>query len=222
LRIRGHLSESFLRKIICALALCICGPALAQEASVPSQQAVSRKVDGNAVAYEALLDARTYVSFPIDRAGTIRIEGLTETFDGIHCADPDPARHAWGWTFDKFKALFEADGGYVSRGNPVRIADGFVPATRGILTAVLIDAGKYGPGSPAIPGPNTVEMTRAKWLEFRRIANSTPGITVAAVGKGGTLSFTGSSGYLVLFMNDRADAYTIHQGAVCVRAIVSP
>jgi hypothetical protein len=208
-----------LRKIICALALCICGPAFAQEASVPSQQAVSRKVDGNAVAYEALLDARTYVSFPIDRAGTIRIEGLTETFDGIHCADPDPARHAWGWTFDKFKALFEADGGYVSRGNPVRITDGFVPATRGILTAVLIDAGKYGPG---VPGSNTVEMTRAKWLEFKRIANSTPGITVAAVGKAGSLPFTGSSGSLVLFMNDRADGYAAHQGAVCVRAIVSP
>ena len=191
---------------------------------MPVQQGASRKVDGNAVAYEALLDARLYVSFPIDRKGTIRIEGLTETFDGVRCADPDPARHAWGWTFDKFKALFEADGGFVSKGNPVRIVDGFIPgsATRGVLTAVLIDSGVYGAANPPIPGPNNVDMTRARWLEFKRIANATPGITVTAVGKSAALPFTGSSGHLVLFMNDRADAYTIHQGAVCVRAIVSP
>ena len=213
-----------MRKLIYLLAVCLCGPAVAQEAAVPFQQGGARKVDGNSVAYEAILDARKYVSFPIDRKGTVRIEGLTETFDGVHCADPDSTRHAWGWTFDKFKALFEADGGFVSRGNPVRITDGFVAAgtnaTRGILTAVLIDTGAYGAAN--IPGPNNVDMTRAKWLEFRRIANTTPGITVTAIGKGGTLPFTGSAGHLVLFMNDRADAYPSHQGSICVRAVVSP
>lgn len=187
---------------------------------MPVQQGFSRKVDGNAVAYEAILDARAYISFPIERAGKIRIEGLTETFDGVHCADPDPARHAWGWTFDRFKALFEADGGFVSRGNPVRITDGFVAAgtnaTRGILTAVLIDSGA---ASGSLAG--TAEMTRPKWQELKRLAG-TPGATVTAVGKGAVLPFTGTAGHLVLFMNDKADGYAAHQGSICVRAIVSP
>ncbi len=87
--------ESFLRKFVFALALCICGPAFAQEVSVPFGQGGSRVTNGKAVSHQVILDARMYVSIPIDRAGTVTIEGLTETFDGVRCADPDSTRHAW-------------------------------------------------------------------------------------------------------------------------------
>jgi hypothetical protein len=227
--------ESFLRKIIHALAICICGPAFAQEISVPFEQGGSRAVDGKAITREIMLDARMYTSLPIDGAGTLKIEGLTETFDGVHCAGTDQQRHAWGWTYDNLKALFEADGAYAAGRQPMQISDGFLSSgaslRRGILTAVLIDAGKYGQsGYPPIPGMNNVDMTRSRWLEFRRIANSTPGITIAAVGKQGTLAFNGAKGYLVLFMNDRIDvggtangrAYAGHQGSICVRVSINP
>jgi len=219
--------ESFLRKFVFALALCICGPAFAQEVSVPFGQGGSRVTNGKAVSHQVILDARMYVSIPIDRAGTVTIEGLTETFDGVRCADPDSTRHAWGWTFDKFKALFEADGGYVAKGQPVLISDGFLPgsSTRGILTAVLIDTEKYGQsGRPPIPGINNVDMSRSKWVEFKGIANATPGVTVAAIGKDAKLTFAGTAGHLVLFMNEKADAaaYATHQGSICVRATVTP
>jgi hypothetical protein len=221
------LGESFLRKFVYALALLICGPAFAQEISVPFGQGGSRTTYGNIVTHQVILDARMYVSIPIEKAGTVAVEGLTETFDGIHCVDPDPDRHAWGWTYDKFKALFEADGGFVAKGEPVQITDGFLPgsSTRGILTAVLIDTEQYAlSGRPPIPGINNVDMSRSKWVEFKGIANATPGITVAAVGKGGALKFAGTKGQLVLFMNDRvnAGAYAAHQGSVCARATVTP
>src|SRR5471032_965143 len=66
--------------------------------------------------------------------------------------------------------------------------------------------------------------SRSKWMEFKGIANATPGITVAAIGKDATLKFTGTAGHLVLFMNEKADAgaYAAHQGSVCVRATVTP
>ena len=230
-RLRGDLrvclGESVLRKFVYALALFICGPAFAQEISVPFGQGGSRVTNGKAVSHQVILDARMYVSIPIDRAGTIAVEGLTETFDNVRCADPDSTRHAWGWTFDRFKALFEADGGYVAKGEPVQISDGFLPgsSTRGILTAVMIDSEKYAPsGRPPIPGIDNADMSRRKWVEFKAIANSTPGITVAAIGKDATLKFTGTAGHLVLFMNEKADAaaYAAHQGSVCVRATVTP
>lgn len=216
-----------MRNFVYALALCICGPAFAQQFSVPFGQGGSHVINGKAIAHQVILDARMYVSIPIDRAGKITIEGLTETFDGVRCADPNPDRHAWGWTYDKFKALFEADGGYIAKGEPVQIADGFIPgsSTRGILTAVLIDTDKYAlSGRPPIPGIDNVDMTQSKWLEFKGIANATSGITVAVVGKDGALPFAGSKGHLVLFMNDRvaAGAYASHQGSLCVRATVTP
>ena len=215
------------RKFVYAVALCICGPAFAQEISVPFGQGGSRVTNGKAISHQVILDARMYVSIPIDRAGTIAVEGLTETFDGVRCADPSSERHAWGWTFDKFKALFEADGGYVAKGEPVQISDGFLPgnSTRGVLAAVMIDTTQYAQsGRPPIPGINNVDMSRSKWVEFKGIANATPGITVAAVGKGGALKFAGTKGQLVLFMNDRvnAGAYAAHQGSVCARATVTP
>ena len=219
--------ESVLRKFVFALALVVCGPAVAQEVSVPFGQGGSHVTNGKAISHQVILDARKYVSIPIDRAGAIAVEGLTETFDGVRCVDPDAERHAWGWTFDKFKALFEADGGFVSRGQPVQIADGFLPgsSTRGILTAVMIDSEKYAQsGRPPIPGINNVDMSRSKWAEFKGIANATPGVTVVPIGKDAKLTFTGTAGHLVLFMNEKADAaaYANHQGSVCVRATITP
>ena len=221
------LGESFLVKFIYALALFVYGPAFAQEVSVPFGQGGSRVINGKASSHQVILDARMYVSIPIDRAGTITVEGLTETFDGVRCADPDSERHAWGWTFDKFKALFEADGGYVAKGQPVQISDGFLPgsSTRGVLAAVMIDTAQYAQsGRPPIPGINNADMSRSKWVELKGIGNATPGITVAAVGKDATLKFIGTAGHLVLFMNEKADAgaYAAHQGSVCVRATVTP
>ena len=89
----------------------------------------------------------------------------------------------------------------------------------------MIDTEKYAQsGRPPIPGINNADMSRSKWVEFKGIANATPGVTVAAVGKDAKLTFTGTSGHLVLFMNEKADAaaYAAHQGSICVRATVTP